>query len=126
MCSQDIKTKMGETSEGGLGHRHTFAIDAQGDGQTIEAIGAPNHTHKIVAYEVKPVAAEPNTGLYVHAIYESSALEHWTPVCSEPIIGSNLTKHQLLNYFWQLNRLIILRTQWVCYKKNQKKNLCFF
>ena len=62
----DIKTKMGETSEGGLGHKHTFAIDEKGNGQTIEAIGAPNHTHKIVAYEVKPVAAEPNTGLYVH------------------------------------------------------------
>ena len=95
----DIKTKMGETSEGGLGHRHTFAIDEKGNGQTIEAIGAPSHTHKIVAYEVKPVAAEPNTGLYVHAHElpeQSMFMKYYDRTCNMDI--DNIKKQVLDMY----------------------------
>jgi len=84
----DILERTGTTLAGGLGHKHTYAFDSNGDGRTLATIDAPHHVHDILGYEVKHVSAEPQTGAHVHGHEmprQEMFLKHYDRTCNYDI-----------------------------------------
>jgi len=63
-----------------LGHKHTYQIDSDGDGQTMEQIGSTNsHIHKISSFVVGTSEYTVNSiESHIHVIKNQSSADTWS------------------------------------------------
>jgi photosystem II stability/assembly factor-like uncharacterized protein len=62
-----------------LGHKHTYTVDSDGNGQTVDLIGSGNsHFHKITEYVLEnPEYTIDNVDVHVHSLTPVSSSDLW-------------------------------------------------